>query len=120
MERKAATALIIVDIRFTRMANYHRGPNVSEFIANLNAIPSAQDMAGQSQDNFNLDEELALFTNTQFFDFDLGQDTDLQPSTFDFSAQTRVTAAAAAATENTKGMDFIPGMSLQVSHFGDI
>ena len=92
------------------MATYNgqRGPNVSEFIANLNAIPSAQDMAGQNQDNFNLEDELAMFTNTQFFDFDLGQDADLQPSTFDFSAQSRI--APVTATEDTKGMNFIQGM----------
>jgi hypothetical protein len=94
------------------MANYRRGPNVSEFIANLNAIPSAQDMA-QVQDNFNLDEELAMFTNTQFFDFDLGQDTDLQPSTFDFSTQSSV--APTTATETAKALDFIPGMFHQIS-----
>jgi hypothetical protein len=88
------------------MASYNgqRGPNVSEFIANLNAIPSAQDMAaGQGQD-FNLDDDLAMFTNTQFFDFDLGQDADLQPSNFDFNGSSRV--APVAATEEINNMDF--------------
>lgn len=54
-----------------------RAPNVSEFIANLNAIPSAQDLAAQQ--DFNFDDDLAMFTNTTFFDFDLGQSADLQP-----------------------------------------
>jgi hypothetical protein len=55
---------------------------VSEYIANLNAVPSAQDLQSSNADNFNLDEDLAMFTNTQFFDFDLGQDADLQPSNY--------------------------------------
>jgi hypothetical protein len=65
------------------MAAYsgRRGPNVSEYIAHLNTIPSAQDT--QSSDTFSLDDDLAMFTNTQFFDFDLGQDADLQPANFD-------------------------------------
>lgn len=54
-----------------------RAPNVSEFIANLNAIPSAQDLAAQQ--DFNFDDDLAMFTNTTFFDFDLGHSADLQP-----------------------------------------
>ena len=57
---------------------HHRRVNVSEYIANLNSIPSAQDL--QNAESFNLDDDLALFTNTQFFDFDLGQDADLQPN----------------------------------------
>jgi hypothetical protein len=93
------------------MAGYNgqRGPNVSEFIANLNAIPPAQDMAGQGHENFNLDDELAMFTNTQFFDFDLGQDADLQPSNFDFNAQSRV--ATDIKGLDMKGLDFTQGRS---------
>lgn len=85
----------------------HGGPNVSEFIANLNAIPSAQEMASQGQENFNLDDDLSLFTNTNFFDFDLGQDADLQPANFDFHGQSR--AAPATATAEARGLDFAQG-----------
>lgn len=61
---------------------YHgrKGPNVSQYISTLNAIPTAQDL--QASDNLDFENDLALFTNTQFFDFDLGQDADLQ-QTFD-------------------------------------
>jgi hypothetical protein len=79
--------------------NGRRGPNVSEYIAQLNAIPSAQEL--QSSDDFNLDDDLAMFTNTQFFDFDLGQDADLQPSSFDGRGQT-----VAPETMEIKPMDF--------------
>lgn len=82
--------------------NGRRGPNVSEYIANLNAIPSAQDLQS-AQDNFNLDDELAMFTNTQFFDFDLGQDADLQAA--NFGVEGPGSAAAPEATD-MKAMDF--------------
>ncbi len=60
----------------TMAYNGRRGPNVSEYIANLNAIPSAQDLQAADAE-FNLEDDLAMFTNTQFFDFDMGHDTDL-------------------------------------------
>jgi len=86
--------------------NGQRGPNVSEFIANLNAIPSAQDLASQNQESFNIDDDLAMFTNTQFFDFDLGQDADLQPTNFGYEGQGR---GPVASPNETKGLDFIQG-----------
>jgi len=87
--------------------NGRRAPNVSEYIANLNAIPTAQDLANQSQDNFNLDEELAMFTNTQFFDFDLDQDADLQPTNYGIDGQTR--GNTTAPQNDMKGLGFIQG-----------
>ncbi|TKA83481.1 hypothetical protein B0A55_00549 [Friedmanniomyces simplex] len=54
---------------------YHgrRAPNVSAYLANLNAIPSAQDIAGQA--DFPLaDDGLDFLTNAEFFDFDGGFD----------------------------------------------
>lgn len=48
--------------------NGRRGPNVSQYLANLNTIPSAQENAAQ-EFNFT-DESLDLFTNTEFFDFE--------------------------------------------------
>ena len=58
--------------------NERRGPNLSEYIANLNAIPTAQEIRSNAE-NFNIDEDLAMFTNTQFFDFDVGSGgADLQ------------------------------------------
>lgn len=56
------------------MANYNgrRAPNVSQYIANLNTIPSPADLAAQ-QDFGNFEDDLAMFTNTQFFDFDMNE-----------------------------------------------
>lgn len=58
------------------MSNYNgrHGPNVSQYLRELDSI-SPQD---NTEDNFNIDADLALFTNTQFFDFDSGQNTDFQ------------------------------------------
>ncbi|KAH2749699.1 hypothetical protein KXV94_003372 [Aspergillus fumigatus] len=60
--------------------NGRRAPNFSQYLEDLNAIPSPYDQAlqqQQRQDTFNLDAELSLFTNTEFFDFDNLGDLDL-------------------------------------------
>ncbi|KAK9323537.1 hypothetical protein V1517DRAFT_93873 [Lipomyces orientalis] len=48
----------------------HRGLNVSQYIANLNSIEPIDFPSGKQQD------DLSLFANTQFFDFDMGRSTD--------------------------------------------
>lgn len=63
------------------------GVNVSQYLANLNAIPSPQDTPVESQSR---DDEFSLFMNTDFFDqlndagpADLGAplaDFDLDPT----------------------------------------
>lgn len=60
------------------MTGYHgrRGPNVSQYVANLNTIPTAQNILSEP---LNIDEDLALFTNSEFIDWDVG-DIDLNPS----------------------------------------
>lgn len=78
-----------------------RAPNVSEYVANLNMTPSAQDLA--SPDNLNFEEELAMFTNTQFFDFDLGQNTDLHPS---LDMPQNEASGGNTSTEDFKPLDF--------------
>jgi hypothetical protein len=89
--------------------NGRRGPNVSEYIANLNAIPTPQDIQNSSQENFNIDDDLAMFTNTQFFDFDLGQNTDLQAPNFD-GVRAQSTAGESNIDADLKDMNFdIPG-----------
>ncbi len=93
---------------------YHdgrQGPNVAEFIANLNAIPSAQDIAAQQ--DFNFEDDLAMFTNATFFDFDIGQDADLQPAVLGFDDGHR-TASVPQQQQNTHdmakaNMDFLQG-----------
>ncbi|KAM0329112.1 hypothetical protein ACHAPQ_006821 [Fusarium lateritium] len=69
------------------MSNFNgrRGPNVSQYLRDLNAI-NRQENA--QEEPFNMEEDLALFTNTQFFDFETGQNTDYQahPTKIDLEA----------------------------------
>jgi hypothetical protein len=83
-----------------------RGPNVSEYVANLNAIPSAQDLQSSSADNFNLDDELAMFTNTQFYDFDAGNDADIHLGGFSSDGTARGTIAP---EKEMAPLDFLQG-----------
>ncbi|KAK7208422.1 hypothetical protein BZA70DRAFT_273686 [Myxozyma melibiosi] len=48
----------------------HRGINVSQYIANLNSVEPADFVSTAKTD------DISLFTNTQFFDFDMGRSTD--------------------------------------------
>lgn len=63
--------------------NSRRFPNFSQYLDDLNTIPSPYDQAvqQQQQDSFNIDAELSLFTNAEFFDFDNFGDLNLP--TFD-------------------------------------
>lgn len=85
--------------------------NVSEYVAGLNMTPSTAELG---QENFNIDDDLAMFTNTQFYDFDLGQDVtaDVQPKFNIPEAVSPGGAAPAQQGSELKGMDFgIEGMS---------
>ena len=87
-------------------------PNVSQYLANLNTIPSAHDVATQD-DNFDIDEQLAQFTNVEFLDFDTGGEFLEHPiSDFnsDRGARSRRQSAENASVD-TKGMDFVNSTS---------
>ena len=74
---------------------------MSDFVNQLNAIPPAQDL--QNTDSFDIDDDLAMFTNTQFFDFDLGQDADLHA---DFDGRRASHTVVAPGSIDAKAMDF--------------
>jgi hypothetical protein len=59
------------------MSNYtgRRGPNVSQYIADLNSLPTQQDVAPA----ISVDDDFSLFTSTEFFDFDMGSISDVAP-----------------------------------------
>ncbi|KAE8413934.1 hypothetical protein BDV36DRAFT_267115 [Aspergillus pseudocaelatus] len=60
--------------------NGRRAPNFSQYLDDLNAIPSPYDQAVQQQQqqgSYNLDADLSLFTNAEFFDFDNFGDLNL-------------------------------------------
>jgi len=76
--------------------NGRRAPNVSHLLQDLNTV-SAHDAA--TEENFNMEDDLELFTNTQFYDFDSGQQTDFQAQPVKTALNT-VAAPANTATEN--------------------
>lgn len=84
-----------------------RGPNVSQYIANLNAIPSSHDVVNQHDGAYNLEEDLAVFTNAEFYDFDIGEDIDQQPMPYDPSQEERARRENAAPHKSAgKALDY--------------
>lgn len=69
--------------------NPRKAPNVSQYIANLNTIPSAHDLATQQQDGYPLDDDLAIFTNAEFFDFDIEENIDQSAVGYDTTQDER-------------------------------
>ncbi|KAI9833466.1 MAG: hypothetical protein M1819_003624 [Sarea resinae] len=105
------------------MSNFpgRRGPNVSQYIANLNTIPSPQDIATQQPESFNLEDDLAMFTNTQFFDFDIVEPPEGVTTDYDAAREERARREnAAAQRHNQKGMDFMNGQYQDFSGFSNV
>ena len=99
------------------MSNYsgRHGPNVSQYLRDLNTI-SPQDTTNTAEETFNMEDDLALFTNTQFFDFDSGQNTDFQaqPVKGDVEARHNSTASGDVTPAQTNigdmpNLDFMSG-----------
>ena len=89
-----------------------RAPNVSQYIANLNTIPSAHDVPTQQDENYNIEDDLAVFTNAEFFDFDLGgEGIDQSSINYDPSQEERARRENAAAHKNSHKMEFVNGMN---------
>lgn len=94
--------------------NGRHGPNVSQYLRELDTI-SPQDATGE--ETFNMEADLALFTNTQFFDFDSGQNTDFQAQPVKPEADTSATSqsgdvsAAASVIGDMPNLDFMPSKS---------
>ena len=90
-----------------RMSGYspRKAPNVSQYIANLNTIPSAHDLATQQQEGYALDDDLATFTNAEFFDFDLGENIDPSFGNFDPTHDQRARREGAAAKVSNDGKE---------------
>ncbi|KAF3491972.1 regulatory protein cys-3 [Arthroderma uncinatum] len=50
--------------------NGRRAPNFSQYLNELNTIPSPYEQTAKPEELFDVDAELALFTNAEFLDFD--------------------------------------------------
>ena len=55
--------------------NGRRVASTTEYIRDLNTIPPQETT---KEENFTMESDLAMFTNTEFFDIDSGQNTDFQ------------------------------------------
>lgn len=76
-------------------------------------------MAAQQDENYNLDDDLAVFTNAEFFDFDLGDGIEQPPIQYDPSQEERARRENAVAHKGGHKMDFINGMYRVCKVIGD-
>ena len=93
-----------------------KAPNVPHYLANLNALPSAHEAATQ-QDDYNIADELAQFTNTEFLDFDAGDFLERPMPEYDPTLEEKARRENAAANKKIggQGMDFVIG-TLHIAH----
>ncbi|PWI74043.1 Regulatory protein cys-3 [Purpureocillium lilacinum] len=97
--------------------NGRHGPNVSQYLRDLNTI-SPQDTTAP-EEGFNMEDDLSLFTNTQFFDFDSGQNLDYQAQPIkpdgksagrhSSNASDEATTAAPSVIGDMPNLDFMSG-----------
>ena len=86
------------------------GPNVSEYLNSLNTLSSPYDQDQSQGEDFNLDDNLALFTNTDFTHFDMPALSDNGLVNFDLDADGK--AALPVHTSSMKYEDLLAGMIL--------
>lgn len=100
--------------------NGRHGPNVSAYLRDLNTISPRDTTAAAAEDGFNMEDDLALFTNTQFFDFDSGQNTDFQaqPVKIDVETAARQNSTASGdVTPSQTTIGDIPSLDFMSSEF---
>jgi hypothetical protein len=101
--------------------NGRRAPNFSQYLEDLNTIPSPYDQSIRQQNEpFNIDDELALFTNAEFLDFGHFGDLNM-PLTFDPAEddKARQENAGGDKNNNVNYMDLLNGAyTMQSSNNG--
>ena len=78
------------------------GPNFSEFINNLNTVSPSYEQEQFNAEDINLDEDLAMFTNTDFTHFDLPSIPEAGAANFDVDDN-------ATANDSIKYEDLLAG-----------
>lgn len=87
--------------------NGRRGPSISHYLSNLNAIPSSHEIVSQNESAYSLEDDLAIFTNAEFLDYDMSEDIDHQPMPYDPSQEGRARRENAAAHKTAgKALEF--------------
>ncbi|GAB0135503.1 hypothetical protein EsDP_00003839 [Epichloe bromicola] len=100
--------------------NGRHGPNVSAYLRDLNTISPQDTTAAAAEDGFNMEDDLALFTNTQFFDFDSGQNTDFQAQPVKIDVETAARQNSIASGDVTPAQTTIgdiPSLDFMSSDF---
>ncbi|KAL1877552.1 hypothetical protein VTK73DRAFT_8610 [Phialemonium thermophilum] len=95
-----------------------RGPNVSQYLRELNTIPAHDKPA--ADEAFGMEDDLAMFTNTQFFDFDSGQNTDYNappPKPESTETQRPEGLTSPGSVMGDFGIEFMPG-EFNLADFG--
>ncbi|RCI16039.1 hypothetical protein L249_2311 [Ophiocordyceps polyrhachis-furcata BCC 54312] len=92
--------------------NGRHGPNVSQYLRDLNTIDPRDTSA--ADDSFNMEDDLAIFTNTQFFDFDSGQNMDFQAQPVKVAVESAASSSpgddvSPSVMDDMPALDFIPG-----------
>lgn len=96
--------------------NGRRGPNVSHFLRDLNTVADKP----LDEPEFTFEDDLAMFTNTHFFDYETGQNTDYQAHPIkhemDAAPSSAVSPTSAELTSpamtDMQNLDFMSGKSL--------
>jgi len=92
-----------------------RGPNFSQYLNDLNTIPSPYDQDMQKQEQQDLfDAELALFTNAEFLEFDtVGDLSGNVSANFDTLEEglSRSDSSVLSGGQGVKYMDMLNGES---------
>jgi hypothetical protein len=84
-----------------------KGVNVNQFIENLNSLePTEAEAASQALH----EDELSVFSNTQFFDFDMGRSTNIAATVDDLLMQQE--REVQAKRRRTEGLDETPNSYL--------
>jgi hypothetical protein len=84
--------------------NPRRGVNVSQYIANLNTVPPADEHI-ESPTNTNIEEDLALFTSNEFMDWDGTSGFGQSSTAFDLNFDQQPAATTGADISEPK-LDF--------------
>ncbi|CAM1503952.1 Fc.00g015430.m01.CDS01 [Cosmosporella sp. VM-42] len=103
--------------------NGRRGPNVSQYLRDLNAVNPQE----PAEENYNMDEDLSVFTNTQFFDFETGQTNDYQAQPVKVDVETPPSATtsndltpAQSVIGDLTNLDFMQGEFWELFYFSCI
>lgn len=97
-----------------------RAPNVSQYISNLNVVQPEGDDGLGNDDAYNFEADLHMFTNTDFFEYPVG-DNALEQSILDYAPSQDERGGRAnedAKKEYPHGLDMANSMFIPIALAG--